>query len=388
MKELNPLTTKSLKDLKVAIVTDWMFGSGGADRFIQTIQMSVPNSTIYTSIYIKENYENTWFDTSQEVKETFMGKFPFKKYLYKYFSIFLPYAFEYLDLKDYDLVISVSAGQSKGVITDVYQPHYGIILTPPRFIWDDELNVRGMFLHRVYKFAATFVRMWLKAWDKVAIKRVDRVATISKYVQKFAKRVYGVDSDILYPGIREWWLEQLSSNPYPDIELPEKYFVYVGRLFDYKRIDWAIEAVNNIGGNLIIAGEGPDSKTLKQLADESPNIQILDRPSDEQSKSLFTNAQAFIFPGVEDFGLLPIECLASGTPVIAYNKGGLTETIEAGKSGEFFSSIDELTEILGDFDKSKYAENLLKERASKFTEKETNKTLDKLLTEFLHDFYN
>jgi glycosyltransferase involved in cell wall biosynthesis len=387
MSQTNPLTTKSLKDLNVAIVTDWMFGSGGADRFIQTIQQTVPNSTLYTSIYIPENYKNTWFDTSQDVKETFMGKFPFKKHLYKYFSIFLPYAFEYLDLKEYDLVISVSAGQSKGIITDVYQPHYGIILTPPRFIWDDELNTRGMSLHKLYKFAAIFVRMWLKAWDKVAIKRVDRAATISKYVQAFTKRVYGIDSDILYPGIREWWLEPLSSNPYPDLELPAKYFVYIGRLFDYKRVDGAIEAANKAGVNLVIAGEGPDRKTLKQMSDKFESIQILDRPSDDQSKYLFTNAEAFIFPGIEDFGMLPVESMACGTPVLAYNKGGLIDTVVKGKTGELFNSIEELTDILKSFDKKKYLKQDLRKRASQFTEKETNMTLDKLLTEFLHDFY-
>jgi len=381
------LKNKSLKQLKVAIVTDWMFALGGADRFIQTIQKTVPNSTIFTSIYLKENYKDTWFDTTQEVKETFLGKFPFKKYLYKYFSIFLPYAFEYLNLKGYDLVISVSAGQAKGIITGVNQPHYGIILTPPRFIWDNELNTRGMFLHKIYKVAAKFVRMWLKAWDKVAILRVDRAASISTYIQAFTKRVYGLDSDILYPGIREWWFKSLPENPFPNLKLPDKYFVYIGRLFNYKRVDEAIEAANNAGVNLVIAGEGPDLKILERIAKDSQNIQILSRPTDDQIKYLFTNAQAFIFPGIEDFGMLPVESMACGTPVLAYNKGGLIDTVISGKTGELFNNIDELTAMLKIYDKSKYLQRDLQKQAMKFTEKQTNKTLERLLTQFLKDFY-
>jgi len=384
---INTAKNKPLKDLKVAIVTDWMFALGGADRFIQTIQKTLPNSTIFTSIYLKENYENTWFDTSQEIKETFLGKFPFKKYLYKYFSVLLPYAFEYLNFKGYDLVISVSAGQAKGIITDVTQPHYGIILTPPRFIWDNELNTRGMTLHKLYKFAAKFVRIWLKVWDKVAILRVDRAASISTYIQSFTKRVYGIDSDILYPGIREWWFKSSSKNPYPDLELPDKYFVYIGRLFDYKRVDGAIDAANKAGVNLIIAGDGPDSVILKRLAKKTNNIQVLPRPIDEQIKYLFTNAQAFIFPSIEDFGLLPVEAMACRTPVLAYNKGGLIDTVIPGKTGELFNTIEELVLQLKSFNKSKYLEKDLLNQARKFTEKETGKSLTKLLTKFLKDFY-
>jgi glycosyltransferase involved in cell wall biosynthesis len=381
-------TAERVSKLKVAIVTDWMFGLGGADRLIQSIIKALPNSILYTSIYLPEKYKGTWAEPTVEVRESFLGKIPFKGFFYKYLSFLLPYAFEFLDLSEFDLVISVSAGQSKGVITGVNQPHYGIINTPPRFIWDKELNVKGMTLAHLYKIAAIFIRLWLKAWDSASIKRLDGVASISKFIQQRVKKIYGIDSDLLYPNVLDFWFEPVvnCAKDYPD--LPEKYFVYIGRLYDHKRIDEAVIACIKANVNLVIAGEGANRKAIENLAKGHNNIQVYRAPSDSQAKYLFSKAHAFIFPSIEDFGILPLESQAVGCPVIARGVGGSLETVAHQKSGLWYDNLDELVKILQDFETYKFSKGEIKANAKGFTEANTHKMLYENLSKFLTEFYN
>lgn len=377
---------EDLDHLKVAIVTDWMHSPGGADRFIQSILKLFPNATLYTSLYFPKRYKDSWNQPAVEVKESFLSKLPFHKKLYRHFSVLTPYAFENLDLEGYDLVISVSAGSAKGVITDVDQPHVGIILTPTRFVWDNESNMRNLTFAPLYRLISPWVRRWLRVWESSAVKRIDHVLTISKYIQGKAKETYELDSEVLYPGILSWWFEPSPKESPFDFELLEEYFLVISRLYDYKRVDWAVKAAIETGENLIVAGEGQDRKHLKKLAKGHDNIQIIGRTSDEQSKFLMSNARAFLFCGIEDYGLIPVEAMACGCPVLAYNLGGVTETVVAGKSGDFFEDYEGLVSLVNTFDDKRYKKENIVARARMFTQDRTISELSAYIKEIMNGY--
>lgn len=373
------------KDLKVAIVTDWMHRPGGADRFIKSLRKIFPNSVVFTSMYFPNNYKNSWMEIDYEVRESFLSKLPFKNALHRHFSVLTPFAFENLDLSGFDLVVSVTAGQAKCIITDVEQPHVSIILTPPRYLWDFDSNMRTLPLKWLYELLSPIVRSWLRIADQLAVRRIDEMISISKYIDRKIQKHYRRESDVIYPGISEYWFEPLDKNFDPNIELPEKYFVVISRLMEYKRIDRAIRACIETGDYLVISGEGQDLKFLKKLAKNHENIRFIGRGSDDFSKHLMTHAEAFIFCGIEDFGFTPIEAMACGTPVIAYNEGGVTETVLKGQNGEFFKTQHELNEILMNFDAGKYKKSGLVARAKEFTETVSNEKYKAYFEKFINE---
>lgn len=357
---------KNISSLKVALVVDSMIAKGGSDRNIDSLVKIFPKADIYTSIFNEESYK----DFGNRVYTTFLQKPFYRKILKNHHNILTPWAFEMLDLRDYDLVISVSAGSAKGVITTMEQLHICLLLTPPRTYWDKERSFRTSKLKFLINLFSPFFSNFYRIWDYASAQRIDEIVTISKFIQKKVQHRYGRDSEVIYPGILEHWLE--GGTPPLNSLIPnsfkKEYFLVVSRLYDYKRIDWAIRACKEAGKKLVIVGDGPDMKYLKKVAGKSKNILFLGYITDEQLKAVYSNATAFIFPGIEDFGLVPIEAMACGCPVLAYNGGGLKETVIEGKTGKFFSTVEELSNIVSDFEKEKFKEKDLKDGAKEFSE--------------------
>lgn len=353
---------------RVAIVVDQMTNLGGADRELFSILKLFPNSDIYTILFDPKGYN---CEIRNKVYTSFVQKIPAPKSFYRHLKIFTPLAYESFDLREYDLVISLSAGPGKGIITGIDQKHIAMVMTPPRSLWDKELNARASWLRSIYHLLSIPLNNYMRIWDISISKRVDHWISNSKYIQKKVKKTYGVDSSVVYPGIEDICFEKISEKEKERVrkeyDLPKDFVFIVSRLYDYKRIDWAIEACIKNNKRLVISGSGPDMPYLKKISNE--NIKFLGFvKSDHDVRAMLSMSECLLFCGIEDFGLVPIESMAQGTPVLAYREGGVSETVLEGSTGEFFNNKEELIEKLKVFKKKRYNPNTVISRAKCFSE--------------------
>lgn len=350
----------------VAIVVDQMTALGGSDIELFSVLKILPYADIYTIVFKKEKYPLI----KQKIYTSFVQR-RFKWVSPRHLKIFNPIAYENFNFDGYDLVISISAGPARGIITGIYQPHVALVMTPPRSLWDNELNIRSSKLKWIYKPVSKILNTYLRMWDLSISKRVDYWVANSKYIQKKIKRIYKNDSTVIYPGIRK--LKEGKRGTY------KEYFLVVSRLYDYKRVDWAIRACIEAEKELVIVGEGPDERYLKKIAKGHKNIKFLGFLDYKKIISLYTNAQALLFCGIEDFGLVPVEAMACGTPVLGYRDGGVLETVVEKKTGQFFNNQEKLIQLLKNFDKTIYNKKDIIEQANKFSEENFLNNLTKYL---------
>ena len=313
---------------KIAIVHDFLTKLGGAENVLLAMHDLFPDAPIYTLLYDEEGtrskLKNCEIHTSSlQKRPAFLRKRP--KFLFAKFS----QAIEEFDFSEYDIVISSSNSFAHGIITKPKTFHLSYCYSPMRYVWDwtneylEENNV-GMGIKGIY------IRNIIhknRIWDKVASDRVDQWVAISKTVQERINKYYHADSKVVYSPANVEKIEMAKGEP-------DDYFVIVSRLEPYKKIELAIEAFNKMNKQLIIIGVGSELSTLKKQAGST--VEFLGWQSDESVYEYLRNAKALIFPGEEDYGLTPIEAMACGRPVVAYSKGGVTETVVSGKTGVFF----------------------------------------------------
>jgi glycosyltransferase involved in cell wall biosynthesis len=380
-----------------------MYSPGGGDRLMESVLATFPQAEIFT-VFIdskkypqfdslnKENSKNIHSIVSEQSFSIIFYKIPLTRWLFtRIINVLSPVLYETLDLTKFDLVISISARSAKGIITGIDTCHISIITTPPRFEWDKEEvileNKTGFGLGVISKFISTFFRIW----DREAFIRADYVIAISKYIQTKISKYYTADSTVIYPGIKDFWFKPInnSSDPILHSQLSTFNYYYIqSRLYDSKRIDVAIRAAMKAKVNLVIVGEGPTYSKLKRVAGKEFGKTIIFKGflEDNLSKIYYSNAKAFIFPTVEDFGLVPIEAMACGIPVIAYGIGGNLETVIDDKTGIFFNSEAELVRILQNFDKNRYDKTEIIEHAKKFSEKELIENLRNFVAKKYEEF--
>ena len=352
---------KNIKDLKVAVVCDPLFKLGGAEKHLMGVLAAFPNATLYTAWYDKE-FVNEWFK-GYKIRSSFIQYLPFHKLFYHFFLLLQPWAYGGFNLKKYDVVISISISFAKFVKTrnkDI--PHINICLSPPKFFWQHES--RNLVSHEkvkedvnkgLYKFYNFFVggpleKIWQR-WDFNAAQRVDYMIANSETVKERIKKIYEKDSDVIYPPVE---VSKIKLNK----GRRENWFFYVGRVETYKGVDLAVKACIEAGVPLKVAGKGTCLEEMKEIVKASNAkglVQILGYISDPKKFELLQRAKALIFPVKdEDFGIVPIEAMAAGTPVIAYKEGGPMETISEKnpKTGMFFDKYNykELAEKLKEFD--------------------------------------
>ena len=336
--------------MKVAIVHDYIAKVGGAQNVLKIIHQIYPDAPVYTLLYDKEKSRGE-FEDGYKIIPSSLQRFPrFLRNRSKLLLTHFPRAIEEFDLSDYDVVISSSNSYAHGVITRPDTLHISYCYSPMRFAWDWHAEyLAENNLDRGYiSIAVRNILKGLRQWDYLAAQRVDRWVAISKTVQQRIKKYYRADSDIIFPpaNIKNLLTAQ---------DKPGDYYLIVSHLTPYKKIDLAVEAFNRSGKKLIIAGEGPDRARLEKL-NSNKNTEFLGYVSNKQYEELLLNCRAFIFPGEEDFGLTPIEAMASGKGVIAFNKGGVTETVISGKTGFFFDEVnsDSLNQAIETFEKNSH----------------------------------
>ncbi len=344
--------------LKLAFIVSWLNQYGGAERVLEAAHALFPDAPVYTSMYdprVMPREYRAW-----DIRVSFMDRLPF---VYRRHQLFLPlyrYAFESFDVSEYDAVLSITSAFAHGVNTRAAARHLCYCLTPARFLWQyDEYVQHEKVNGAARKFLPAIVSR-LREWDKRAASRVDEFIAISREVQNRIAACYGRDACIVYPPVD---VTAFHIAPPQDIG---DYFLIVSRLIPYKRIDLAIEAFNQTGLPLVIAGDGRDRVRLQAHA--KSNIKFLGRVSDAERLNLMARCKAFVFPGEEDFGITPLEANAAGRPVIAYGGGGALDTIVEGMNGVLFHAptSNALIASLKNFRASDFDPQQIRAHAEKF----------------------
>lgn len=364
--------------MKVAIVHDWIVNIGGAEKVLTTFLELFPSADLFTLVADKETLKK--LRISQKVYESFISNLPFGRRNYSFYLPLMPVAIEQFDLSKYDLIISSSHCVAKGILTKSYQIHVCYCHTPMRYIWD--LYFPYLKDKKVYRgLKSLLVRgifHYLRMWDVVSANRVDYFISNSQNVAKRIWKTYRREARVIYPPVD---IEKFEPS-----EEKDEYFIVLSRLVPYKKVDLVVETFNELKIPLIVIGEGEDMDKIKKLAKD--NVKILGWQEESEVKKYLARAQALIFPVEEDFGIVPIEAQASGTPVIAYGRGGALETVIDGKTGIFFyeQNVKSLKEAVYRFLKEK--DNFKKEDLIKNAQRFSKERFKKEILDFLKEIIN
>ena len=353
-----------LDSLKIAIVCDWLTVFAGGERVIYEMHQLFPRAPIYTTLYNKKKCPEF---AQADVRQSWLRFIPGAKWAHRLFLPFMPLIFERLDLSDYDLVLSSSHSAAKGILTQPGTLHVTYCHSPMRYVWDHSHSYQNQFrsflpLQILYKPLLHRIRLW----DRLAAERVDRYLTNSKYVSARIQKYYHRESELIAPPVD---LSFFVPDAIAERMRTKKKAAYlaVGRLIPYKRFDLAVKACKKLKRPLHIVGEGPELGRLKKLAGK--DVVFLGKISDEDLRKEYQKAKALVFPQLEDFGIVPLEAMACGTPVIAYGKGGALETVKENISGLFFDeqTEDSLVKAIQKFEKKKWDEEKISDSVSEFS---------------------
>lgn len=350
--------------MKTALVCDFLTKWGGAENVLLSLTKAFPDAPIYCLLYDEKGTRGKFSD--KKIISSSLQKLPsFIRRHTKYFINKYPSAIEEFDFSNYDVVVSSSNSFAHGIITKPSTLHVCYCHSPMRYAWDwtneylAENNIgfdlKGLYVRKTIHD--------LRIWDKAAADRADFYVANSTNVQKRIKKYYGLNSSVIYPSV-----------DVKHIGLSEKkaedFYLIISRLEPYKQIRLAVETFNENHKKLKIIGEGSQEKILRKIAKD--NIEFLGWQDDEQKYKILSDCKAFIFPGEDDFGITPVEAMAAGRPVIAYNKGGVTETVIVDETGVFFdepstkslnSAINKLEDLYDNFIPAK-----CRDRAEHFSE--------------------
>ncbi len=346
-----------LDTLKIAIVCDWLTVFAGAERVVYEMHQLFPKASIYTTLYNKEGCPQF---AEADVRQSWLRFIPGAKWAHRLFLPSMPKIFEGMDLRDYDLVLSSSHSAAKGILTQPRTLHVSYCHSPMRYVWDHSHSYQNQFRSFLpLKFLYKPLLHRIRLWDRLASERVDRFLTNSNTVAARIQKYYHKDSTVISPPVDLSFFS-------PGDQKGDAYLA-VGRLIPYKRFDLVVEACKKLKRPLRIVGEGPELSRLKKLAGK--NVVFLGKISDEELRKEYQNAKALLFPQLEDLGIVPLEAMACGTPVLAYGKGGASETVKENVSGLFFheQTAESITQTMRKFEKAKWNEAEIVESVSSFS---------------------
>jgi len=348
---------------KVAIVHDWLVTYAGAERVLEEIINCFPEADLFAIVdFIPKNERS--FLKDKPVKTSFIQKLPFAKKKYRTYLPFMPLAVEQFDLSGYDIVISSSHAVAKGVITGPDQLHISYVHSPMRYAWDlQHQYLKETGLDRGLKgWLAKRELHKLRMWDLRTANGVDHFLANSRFIARRIWKVYRREATVIYPPV--------DVNSFSLCEQKEDFFLTASRMVSYKKIDLIAEAFSLMPDKrLYIIGDGPDFDKVKSKS--GANVELLGYQPFEVLRNYMQRAKAFVFAAEEDFGIVPVEAQACGTPVIAYGKGGALETVTEDETGLFFdaqttSSIIEAIQRFEDM-KDRFIPAKIREKSLRFS---------------------
>jgi glycosyltransferase involved in cell wall biosynthesis len=324
--------------LRVAIIHYWLVGMRGGEKVLEALCEMYPSADIFTHVYVPEMVSDKI--RQHRIVPTFINSLPFAATMYKKYLPLMPLALEQLDLRGYDLVISSESGPAKGVIPSAEAVHVCYCHTPMRYIWNmyhDYRQSAGWLARHMMPSLTHYLRMW----DVMSAARVDSFVANSTTVARRIKRYYGADATVIHPPVDTGAFSPLAASETGD------YFLMVCELVPYKKPDLAVRAFNELKLPLVVIGGGEMLAEVRRLA--GPTVKIMGSQPFDVLKRHYAKCRALIFPGEEDFGMVPVEAMASGRPVIAYGRGGALETVSAGLSGIFFEkqTVEDISSAVG-----------------------------------------
>jgi glycosyltransferase involved in cell wall biosynthesis len=309
-------TDAPLNELRVAIVHYWFLGRGGGERVVESLAEIFPQADLFSLVADRSTLAPIL--QTRKLHTSFLQHLPGATKFHRHFLPLQPLALEQFDLSNYDLVISSESGPAKGVITPAKTCHICYCHSPMRYIWEKYPEYRrtmNPLVGSIFALSAHYVRLW----DYATAGRVDYFVANSKFSASRIRKVYGRESSVIYPPV-----EAGAGNI---VSPAEDYYIAIGRLVDYKRFDLAVQACTQMHRRLRIIGDGPSFKRLRRIA--GPTVEFLGKLSDHDLRTNLASSRALLFPGEEDFGIVPVEAQSFGRPVIAFASGGALETVFA-----------------------------------------------------------
>ena len=347
--------------MQVALIHDWLTTVGGAEKVLESLAETFP-SDLFTLVKDPKSLIGTPFE-SMEIKTSFIQKLPKAKKKYRSYLPLFPLAIEQFDLSHYDLVISSSHSTAKGVLTHADQMHICYCHTPMRYAWDlyqqylRESNLKSGPKGILAKIFLHYLRMW----DAHSSARVNAYVANSHYVARRIKKLYKQEASVIHPPV---------DLDYFDLEEnKEDFYLTASRMVPYKKVDLIVEAFSLMPDKkLVVIGEGPEMEKIKKKAKK--NVEILGFQDDATLRDYLQKAKGFVFAALEDFGILPVEAQGCGTPVIAFGKGGILETVIENQTGLFFpkQTVSSLIEAVESFEGKKFNPRVIRTHAEAFRE--------------------
>ncbi len=327
--------------MRVAIVHYWLVGMRGGEKVLEELCLMYPQADIFTHVY--DAARTSDLIKRHSITTSFIARLPFASRAYQKYLPLMPMALEELDLTGYDLVISSESGPAKGVVTHPNALHVCYCHSPMRYLWDQYPTYRANS-GRLTRLVMSLLMPALRAWDIASAARVDHFIANSTFVARRISKAYRRDSTVIFPPVD---LDSFAVSPAP----ARDFYLVAGQLVPYKRIDLAIAACNRLGRRLVVVGTGSEAARLRAMA--GPTIEFRGWTADDALRALYADCRALLFPGEEDFGIVPLEAMASGRPVVAFRSGGALDTVVERRTGTFFDrqTVDCLAEAIERFER-------------------------------------
>lgn len=362
---------------KTAIVHDWLVNYAGSERCVESFTNIWPNADIFTLVDFLNSEHRKIILNGKFAKTSFIQKLPFAQKKHRYYLPLFPKAIESFDLSKYDIVISSSHAVAKGVKTNNNQLHISYCYSPMRYAWESADEYLKGFKGSIAKLFINYLRKW----DLKSSKNPNHIIAISNYIKERIKRIYDIDVPVIYPPVDTHLFE---------IGTKEDFYLIASRMVPYKKMDLAVRAFNKMPDKkLVVIGDGPEMNTIKNIA--GSNVVLLGYQPFNVLKEHLMKAKAFIFTAEEDFGIIVVEAMACGTPVIAFRKGGASETVVHNKTGILFEQQTEesLIKAVNIFEsgENKFNSNLIREHAKKFSRKTFEKNISEFVNKKAEEFF-
>jgi len=363
---------------KIALIHDWLTGMRGGEKVLEVLCELFPKADLYTLVHVPGQVSS--IIESHRIFTSPLQAVPQIGRTYRYLLPLMPWAIEHFDFSSYDLLISTSHCVAKAAKPGKDARHVCYCHTPMRYIWDqyDSYFAPGRASFPV-RMLMNMLRAPLQRWDVSTTSRVHHFIANSENVRARIRRLYQREADVIYPPVD---VDFYSAGLTPRRPAQEAFYLIVSALAPYKRVDIAIEAFRRLGKKLVVVGEGQNSKSLRDSA--GPQVQFLGWLSNQELRSYYQRCQALVFPGEEDFGIVPLEAMSAGCPVIAFRKGGALETVLENQTGLFFSAQtpESLMDAVQRFENTSFNSLTISKHAERFSRQRCASAFRSLFIEY------